>query len=84
MNPSVREDALRELRRQAPPIGRVLGVHDAEAGAELLAQALQPLLDRSAPRRAEHVRDEKNPQGSSESVAAGRTSTETWLPESEV
>ena len=76
-----REDPLGELRGQAAPVGGVLAVHDAEVDAELVPQAREALLDRAAAGRAEDVGDEEEPQGSA-SVAAGRTSTDTWFPAS--
>ena len=64
------EQLVGELRRDPRPVGDVLAVQDAEVRAELCAQPVQPLLDRTTPGRAEHVGDEKNLQFS-ESVAAG-------------
>jgi hypothetical protein len=75
------EQLLGELRRQPAPVGRVLGVDDAEVGAELVAERGEAFLQRAAPGRPEDVGDEEDFQGS-ESVAAGRTSIETWLPAS--
>src|SRR6185437_6436236 len=50
-------------------------------GAELFPEARQAFFDGSAARRAEHVREEEDSQLRT-SDAAGRSSTETWLPES--
>lgn len=75
------EQLLGELRRQPAPVGRVLGVDDAEVGPELVAEWREALLQRAAPGGPEDVGDEEDFQGS-ESVAAGRTSIETWLPAS--
>jgi hypothetical protein len=75
------EDPLGELRREPAAVGGVLAVDDAEGGAELLAQARQALLDRSAPGRAEDVCDEEEPQGVT-SVAEVWTVTAKWSPAS--
>jgi hypothetical protein len=58
------EDPIREPRREATAVGGVLGVHDAEVGAELVAEPCEALLDGAAPRGAEDVRDEEQLQGS--------------------
>jgi hypothetical protein len=75
------EQLLGELRRKPAAVGRVLGVDDAEVGAELVPERGEALLQRAAPRRPEDIGDEEDFQGR-ESVAAGRTSIETWLPAS--
>jgi hypothetical protein len=51
-----------KARRDACPVGHVLGVDDAEADAELLLQPRQALLDGRAPGRAEDVGDEEDLQ----------------------
>ena len=70
-----------ELRRDSRAVRDVLAVDDANIRGVLLAQAGQALLDRVAPRDAEDVREKEDFQFRT-SVAAGRSSTETWLPES--
>jgi len=75
------EQLVRELWRQTAAVGRVLRVDDAEGDVELLAERPEPLLDRAPTRSAEDVREEEDPQGR-ENVAAGRTTSETWLPAS--
>ena len=42
------EKLLRELRRQAHAVRRVLAVHDAEVDPAILTEAVEPLLDRAA------------------------------------
>jgi hypothetical protein len=78
------EQPVPELRRQTAPVRRVLAVDDAEVDAELLAQRVQPRLDRLATRSAEDVCDEEDPQRAQRnaSVAAGCTSIVTWFPAS--
>jgi len=63
------EDPVGELAREPAPVRGVLAVDDAEADAELLAQARQPLLERTAPRYAEDIGDEEESQGAVASVA---------------
>jgi hypothetical protein len=75
------EQLLRELRRDAGAVGDVLAVDDARVDLELFTQARQSLLDRPTARRAEDVGEEEDSQLRT-SAAAGRTSTETWLPAS--
>ena len=75
-----REQPLSEARREADPVRRVLAVDHAEVHVELLAQAAEPLLERASARRPEDVGDEEEVQ--EESVAAGWTSSATWLPAS--
>jgi hypothetical protein len=58
-----RQETVGEPRREARSVGRVLGVDDAEPGAELLPQPGQPFLDRGATGCPEHVRDEEEFQG---------------------
>jgi hypothetical protein len=70
------EQPLGELRRDARSVGDVLAVDDADVGAELVAQARQPLLDGPPPGDAEDVGEEEDSQ-LSESVEAGRSSTDT-------
>jgi hypothetical protein len=43
-----REQTLREPRGEAPAVGGVLAVDDAEVDCELVAEARQPLPDRAA------------------------------------
>ena len=76
-----RKQLVRELRRDSGAVGDVLAVDDAEVDAELFAQRAEPLLDSATAGRAEHVGDEEDLQ-LSESVATGRTSSDTWLPAS--
>ena len=75
------EQLVGELRRDPRAVRDVLAVQNAEVRAELFAQSAQPLLDRTTPGRAEHVGNKQNSQFS-ERVAAGRTSSATWLPAS--
>jgi hypothetical protein len=77
------EQAVGQLRRDARAVGDVLGVDDAEAGAQLFPEPGQALLDRAAAGRAEDVCDEENYYGK-ERAAAGWTETETWFPASGV
>jgi hypothetical protein len=58
-----------ESRRHARAVGDVLGVDDAEPGAELLLQARQALLDGRAAGRAEDVGDEKDLYGTKAALA---------------
>jgi hypothetical protein len=57
------EQPLCQPRRQAGPVGRILGVDDAEADGVLLAQPAEALLDGLAPGGAEDVGDEEDSQG---------------------
>jgi hypothetical protein len=75
------EDLLRQLRRDPEPVGGVLAVDDAEVRGELLAQAGKQSFDGAHAGRAVHIGDEEEPYGSAR-VAAGWTSSETWLPAS--
>jgi hypothetical protein len=75
------EQTLGELRRDTGAVGDVLAVDDAEVGVELVAKPGEPLLDRAPPRDSEDVREEEDSQFWT-SAAAGRISTETWLPAS--
>jgi hypothetical protein len=75
-----REQSLSEARREADAVRRVLAVDDAEINVELVAQAAEPLLERASARRPKDIRDEEELQ--EESVAAGWTSSATWLPAS--
>jgi hypothetical protein len=72
---------VRELRGDACAVGDVLAVDDAEVGAELFAQAGQTFFDRAPAGDAEDVGEEEESQFRT-SVAAGRSSIETWLPAS--
>jgi hypothetical protein len=74
------QQAFGQPRRQPDAVGGVLAVDGAEVDVELLPQPGQPVLDRAAARRPEDVRDEEELQ--EESVAAGWTSSATWLPAS--
>jgi hypothetical protein len=56
------QEPVREPRGDACAVGDILAVDDAEAGAELLLQPGQPLLDSSPPGRAEDVGDEEELQ----------------------
>jgi hypothetical protein len=75
------QQSVRELARDPRPVGDVLAVDDAEIGVELLAQRRQALLDGAAPRDREDVGEEEQSQVRT-SADAGRSSTETWSPES--
>jgi hypothetical protein len=75
------EQPLGELRRDAGAVGDVLAVDDADVGPELVAEAGQARLDRVAARDAEDVGEKEKSQLST-SDAAGRSVTDTWLPES--
>jgi hypothetical protein len=57
------EQLVGELGGDAAARGRVLAVHDAEVGPELLTERGQPCLDGATPRRAEDVGDEEDAQG---------------------
>jgi hypothetical protein len=70
-----------ELRRDPRPVGDVLAVDDADVGFVLLPEAGQSLFDRVAAGDAEDVRQKEKFQFRT-SVAAGRSSIETWLPAS--
>jgi hypothetical protein len=80
---AVREQLLRDLRRQPDAVRRVLAVRDADVDAELVPQPAQPLLERASPGNADDVGDEEEDQGR-ESAAAGKTWSVTWLPASRV
>jgi hypothetical protein len=80
---AVREQLLRELRRQPDAVGGVLAVDDTDVDVEFLAQARQPLLERAPTGNADDIGDEEDDQGSV-SAAAGKTWTVTWLPASRV
>jgi hypothetical protein len=71
-----RQQFLRELRRDPGAIGDVLGVDDAEAGAELLLQPRKPLFDSPPAGRAEDVGNEEDLYGNVR-VAAGWTDMAT-------
>jgi hypothetical protein len=75
------EQLVRELGGDACAVGDVLTVDDAEVGTELVAQAWQPVFDGAPAGYAEDVREEEESQFRT-SVAAGRSSIETWLPAS--
>jgi hypothetical protein len=59
---AAREQLVRDLRRDPRAVRRVLAVEDAEVDVELVPQPRQPLLDDPAPRNAEDVGDEEDPQ----------------------
>jgi hypothetical protein len=75
------EQLARELRRQPDAVGRVLTVDDAEIDVELVLQAREASLERSAARNPDDVGDEEKSQGSASAVA-GKTCTVTWFPAS--
>ena len=75
------QQLVRELRSDACPVGDVLAVDDAEVGTELVAQARQAFFDGTPAGGAEDIREEEESQFRT-SVAAGRSSIETWLPAS--
>ena len=75
------EQPVGELRRDARTVGDVLAVDDADVGAELLAQAGQAFLEGAPAGDAEDICEEEDSQFRT-SVAAGRSSIETWLPAS--
>ena len=68
-----REEPAGELPGDAGTVCGVLAVEDAKVDRMLLAQVRQSCLDSPAPRGAEDVGDEEQPQGSARS-AAGCTS----------
>jgi hypothetical protein len=70
-----------ELRGDACAVGDVLAVDDADVRAELVAQAGQASFDCAPAGDAEDIREEEESQFR-RSVAAGRSSIETWLPAS--
>jgi hypothetical protein len=70
-----------ELRGDACAVGDVLAVDDADVRAEIVAQAREASFDRAPAGDAEDVRKEEESQFRT-SVAAGRSSIETWLPAS--
>jgi hypothetical protein len=63
------EESIRKARRDARAVGDVFRVDDAEAGAVLLLQARQALLDRGAPGLAENVRDKEDDYGTKAALA---------------
>jgi hypothetical protein len=75
------EQLVGELAGDAGSVGDVLPVDDAQVGAQLVAQAVQALLDGAAARDAEDVGEEEESQLRT-SDAAERSSIETWLPAS--
>jgi hypothetical protein len=56
------EQPVGESRRQTSPVRRVFAVDDAEAGAELLPQGRETLLDRAAAGGAEDIGEEEKAQ----------------------
>ena len=72
---------LGELRGQPRAVGRVLGVDDAEVGAQLVPKSREAILERPRAGGAEDVGDEEDLYGMAK-VAAGWTSMATWLPAS--
>jgi hypothetical protein len=75
------EQLVSELRGDTGAVGDVLAVDDAEIRPELLAQAAKAIFDRAPAGDAEDVREEEESQFRT-SVAAWRSSIETWLPAS--
>jgi hypothetical protein len=75
------EDAGGELRRDPDPVGQVLPVDDAEVDPELVAEAGQPLFDRTPAGRSYDVGEEEELQRS-DRTAAGRTDRDTLFPAS--
>jgi hypothetical protein len=75
------EQLVGELRGDAGAVGDVLAVDDAEVRTELVAQPAKAIFDRAPAGDAEDVREEEESQFRT-SVAAGRSSIETWLPAS--
>jgi hypothetical protein len=75
------EELVGELRRDARAVGDILPVDDAQVRAELRTQRVQAFLERSPSGDAEDVREEEESQFRT-SDAAGRSSIDTWLPES--
>ncbi len=57
------EEPVGELGGDPDRVGDVLAVHDAQVGADLLAERRQPRLDRAAAGDAEHVGYEEDPHG---------------------
>ena len=80
------KDLVREPRRDADPVGRVLAVHDACVHLELRAQCGQALLQRPSSRGADDVGDEQDAQGrglyGTPKVADGNTWMATLFPPS--
>jgi hypothetical protein len=76
-----REQPVGELRGDAGAVGDVLAVDDADVGVELVAQAGQAFFDCAPAGDAEDICKEEESQFRT-SVAAGRSSIETWLPAS--
>ncbi len=70
-----------ELRGDAGAVSDVLAVDDADVRAELLTQAAKAIFDCAPAGDAEDIREEEESQFRT-SVAAGRSSIETWLPAS--
>jgi hypothetical protein len=70
-----------ELPGDAGAVGDVLAVDDADVGVELVAQAGQAFFDCAPAGDAEDICKEEESQFRT-SVAAGRSSIETWLPAS--
>jgi hypothetical protein len=75
------EQLVGELRGDARAVGDVLAVDDADVGAELVAERRQAFFDSAPAGDAEDVGEEEESQLRT-SVAAGRSSIETWLPAS--
>jgi hypothetical protein len=76
-----REQTVGELRRDSGAVGDVLAVDDADVRAELVAKRGQALLDGAPAGDAEDIRKKEDSQLRA-IVDAGRSSTETWFPES--
>src|SRR5262249_30333794 len=75
------EYRVRELRCDPDAVRDVLAVDDAEVDVALVANRAKVFLDRPSSGAAEHIGDEEDPQGKP-TVAAGFTSSATWLPAS--
>jgi hypothetical protein len=57
-----REELLRQLRREADSVCRVLSVDNTEVGVELVLELRQARLDRAPPRSTEDVREKEDSQ----------------------
>ena len=75
------KQAIGEAGRHARSVGDVLRVDDAKAGAELLLQLDQALLEGGAAGRAEDVGYEEDLYGK-DRAAAGWTERDVWFPAS--
>jgi hypothetical protein len=75
------QELVGELRGDARAVRDVLAVDDAEVDVELLPERVQAFLDGTPAGDAEDVREKEESQFRT-SDAAGRSSIDTWLPES--